>query len=376
MGDEYRDDRGHFSTKEQDGGPCRHFDVKSHNESIRRSNYGQRKERTQEFLNGLEKEGWQVRKRDDGSVISAKGTVDVGGGKKADVEVSESQGMAEARYSMPGANHYVFSSQEEVESAMEAEERRKQFVKERDLEKIKGMGLSDSDFQEAQKAIMGGGEYAMFDDMVVTYENVPKYPIRKTTEYSKGGKKEEYEGDRFFDDRLPSDFWSNPPTTKEGWLRKYAEMNDAIEKADSEISEFSKRGASEKLESVKRGDYPKGYFSDDPITSGGQVGGYIGNSQSRSAAYSKGKGSMPLTLWNKEKFLDFVGQDEKMREFLPEIKKIPFAEIKKNLLYEDGWHHTGYKFDKTPFYGIKSEQDIIEYLSGGLGKGLMKGLGQ
>ena len=54
------------------------------------------------------------------------------------------------------------------------------------------------------------------------------------------------------------------------------------------------------------------------------------------------------------------------------------AKLRKDVLYEDGWHHTGKFYNVTTFYAIRSPREIVRNLreTANFKKGLEKGLGQ
>lgn len=163
--------------------------------------------------------------------------------------------------------------------------------------------------------------------------------------------------------------------TKGSTLKTLKEKNDYINANDEE-----------KVKMMLQNDFnPSLHFSDSKITSGMRIGGYVGQSMSKSAKVSENSGSMPMSKWTKFELFNQI-EDEKMdsldevqeiKPYLPLLKKIPLKELKNIMLYHDGWHHTGKFYNQTDFYGIDSPRNIVtrlkDYIT--LHEGLKKGLG-
>lgn len=137
----------------------------------------------------------------------------------------------------------------------------------------------------------------------------------------------------------------------------------------------------------KTGDYDifkKGFdtskFSDENITQGTRVGGYSGYSQSNSAIESKEQGSMPLSQWTKERIISYLNRSKELKPYIDIFKKMSLAKLKDNVLRSDGWHHTSKFYNKTDFYSVDSPQAIINSVINDKQKydflkGLKKGFG-
>lgn len=122
-------------------------------------------------------------------------------------------------------------------------------------------------------------------------------------------------------------------------------------------------------------------YDDDPLTSGTRVGGYVGKSRSASAEASEEMGSRPMSHWTKDRILKDIEEfdsDGKLAPFAEYMGKMPLTKLRKAVLYEDGWHHTGKFYNVTTFYAIRSPREIVRNLreTASFKKGLEKGLGQ
>ena len=121
------------------------------------------------------------------------------------------------------------------------------------------------------------------------------------------------------------------------------------------------------------------HFSLKDLTKGTRVGGYIGQSRSKSAEASEAQGSKPMSKWTREDLMDELLQEESLEPFQKKFEGLSFAALKRVALYQDGWHHVGKFATPTDFYAVNSPAEIVMNLkkernrNKKLRKGLEKG---
>lgn len=103
-------------------------------------------------------------------------------------------------------------------------------------------------------------------------------------------------------------------------------------------------------------------FSDNELTKGTRVGGYVGLSRSRSAEASEAQGSKPISKWTRDDLLEELLLDDSLEQFREELEGLSFAALKRVALYGDGWHHTGKFATQTDFYAVDSPSEIVKRL--------------
>lgn len=158
--------------------------------------------------------------------------------------------------------------------------------------------------------------------------------------------------------------------------RKQEELQKAKEKEMR--SKYWKLSDEEKRKGILDGAYdPNVVLSDYKITEGERVGGYVGHSKSKSALASEESGSMPKSKWTKDKILEYITNEDDLKPFADDFKKMTLKDLGEIALYEDGWHHTGMFYNRTSYYGVNSPMEIANNLKEriNLKKGLKKGLG-
>ena len=158
--------------------------------------------------------------------------------------------------------------------------------------------------------------------------------------------------------------------------RKQEELKKAKEKEMR--SKYWKLSDEEKRKGVLDGTYdPSVVLSDYKITEGERVGGYVGHSKSKSALASEESGSMPMSKWTKDKILEYVTNEDDLKPFSDDFKKMTLKDLREIALYEDGWHHTGMFYNRTSYYAVNSPSEIANNLKEriNLKEGLKKGLG-
>lgn len=158
--------------------------------------------------------------------------------------------------------------------------------------------------------------------------------------------------------------------------RKQEELQKSKEKEMR--SKYWKLSDEEKRKGILGGKYdPSVVLSDYKITEGERVGGYVGHSKSKSALASEESGSMPKSKWTKDKILEYVTNEDDLKPFADDFKKMTLKDLREIALYEDGWHHTGMFYNRTSYYGVNSPMEIANNLKEriNLKEGLKKGLG-
>lgn len=158
--------------------------------------------------------------------------------------------------------------------------------------------------------------------------------------------------------------------------RKQEELKKAKEKEMR--STYAKLSDEEKRKGILDVTYdPSVVLSDYKITEGERVGGYVGHSKSKSAMASEESGSMPKSKWTKDKILEYVTNEDDLKPFADDFKKMTLKDLREIALYEDGWHHTGMFYNRTSYYGVNSPMEIANNLKEriNLKEGLKKGLG-
>lgn len=173
------------------------------------------------------------------------------------------------------------------------------------------------------------------------------------------------------DDGYNQDSWKNSKEVAEDKERDISAMTSAekdalISKLQNELDQVN-REANEKRarnnryntsansEVFSSADNSEGKFSISNTNAtdnlGGRGRGYVGNSMSVNAAMAYTKGEMPLSKWNKSGIL------EQLQEINPDVdfSKLSLDILKKYLLKDSGWHHTGAMYNKTDFYALDSE---------------------
>ncbi len=84
--------------------------------------------------------------------------------------------------------------------------------------------------------------------------------------------------------------------------------------------------------------------------------GYVGTQMSERALAAHNNGEKPLSQWSKEDLLDCLPS-----AISEQAKKLTLKELRFELLYNSGWHHTGNCFNHTDFYAI--DESAIEELT-------------
>ena len=158
--------------------------------------------------------------------------------------------------------------------------------------------------------------------------------------------------------------------------RKQEELKKAKEKEMR--STYAKLSDEEKRKGILNGTYNSSVVLNEyKITEGERVGGYVGHSKSKSAMASEESGSMPMSKWTKDKILEYVTNEDDLKPFADDFKKMTLKDLREIALYEDGWHHTGMFYNRTSYYGVNSPMEIANNLKEhiNLKEGLKKGLG-
>ena len=158
--------------------------------------------------------------------------------------------------------------------------------------------------------------------------------------------------------------------------RKQEELKKAKEKEMR--STYAKLSDEEKRKGILNGTYNSSVVLNEyKITEGERVGGYVGHSKSKSAMASEESGSMPMSKWTKDKILEYVTNEDDLKPFADDFKKMTLKDLREIALYEDGWHHTGRYYNRTSYYAVNSPMEIANNLKEhiNLKEGLKKGLG-
>ena len=158
--------------------------------------------------------------------------------------------------------------------------------------------------------------------------------------------------------------------------RKQEELKKAKEKEMR--STYAKLSDEEKRKGILNGTYNSSVVLNEyKITEGERVGGYVGHSKSKSAMASEESGSMPMSKWTKDKILEYVTNEDDLKPFADDFKKMTLKDLREIALYEDGWHHTGRYYNSTSYYAVNSPMEIANNLKEhiNLKEGLKKGLG-
>lgn len=364
MGDEYRDDRGHFSTKEQDGGPCRH--------SVSRSFQKENEGAIAAFNKEMDDQVWkrdfyhasdiiqnEARKHNPEAAVRGQGS-------RMEISIPEEKSEFKVIGKDGKEKTWEISLIREIERGKDGTRERWKVYN----------AFDDSRSDDDAYGLLGErGRYDPFSRLGAKYigRNGPS-DNRSIQEIAK----ERY-------DELVS-----------GIPEKVAEVNAknaedaAWDKRMTEVrarlaAEMSKK--EEEAEKILRSEDPDiedvidERYDKDPLTSGTRVGGYIGHSKSESAEASERMGSRPMSHWTKDKILDTIEEfdnDEQIVPFFKYMRKMPLTKLRDAVLYEDGWHHTGALYNVTSFYAIRSPRDIVRNLreAASFKKGLEKGLGQ
>lgn len=310
MGDEYRDDRGHFSTKEQDGGPCRHgFETaekaKSSFDSAMREGL---------WRSGAKAVQEKVAREFPGATVSGSGRQ-----MEMSVPLEEEDGLSA-----------VVLGKEMDDLSAKLEYKRSQ----------SGDFLSESYRVSEPGKLFESSEFKTYEEAKAYYD--------KAVEKAKGesGKAREYG-------------------------KKMAEESEENRKIADRILHSDDPSVEEEIEK----------YDDDPLTSGTMVGGYVGKSRSASAEASEEMGSRPMSHWTRDRILKDIEEfdsDGQLAPFAEYMGKMPLTKLRKAVLYEDGWHHTGKFYNVTNFYAIRSPRDIVRRLreTASFKNGLEKGLWQ
>lgn len=143
--------------------------------------------------------------------------------------------------------------------------------------------------------------------------------------------------------------------------QKKKEKEQYQKQVQKNVSLYKEATNEEKSEMIDNFSYDEleELFSDDNITSGTYVGGYVSHSKSRSALASEEQGSKPKSKWTKDDIIEYINEEPSLEPFYKELEKMPLNKLKDVALYEDGWHHTGRYYNKTSYYGIASPHQIV-----------------
>lgn len=87
--------------------------------------------------------------------------------------------------------------------------------------------------------------------------------------------------------------------------------------------------------------------------------GYLGCSMSERAAMAYERGEKPLSKWRKGELLR-MAKEAYGESFEKEMAKRPLGQLKKELLQNEGWHHTGPYLRETDFYGFAEGMERYE----------------
>lgn len=190
-------------------------------------------------------------------------------------------------------------------------------------------------------------------------------------------------------DEEREEYWKEPQTdfySIDEIKEYYEKAKESTSKTSKQKNDYKNASDEEKVKMMMKKDFdPSMFLSDSKITSGIRIGGYVGQSMSKSAEASEEMGSLPLSRWNKTELFGRI-EDEKnetydpvidLKPYLPLLKKIPMKDLKNIMLYKNGWHHTGKFYNQTDFYGIDSPRNIVNRLKDYLNfhEGVKKGLG-
>lgn len=431
IGNQYHDNKGHFTNEKNDGGACHHFGIKEAEEYLKANpdqTYSLKVQRLMQQGGEYDTEFNVKENRNEKILFESnedKRLIQVPNEEKPKLKTKLNLRTGEKTYVVLGDGIMTDSyktPEEAINVWNKAAERRLLIAKEREETREKASKelkdsiskISDSQTRkEAEEILRLREEYLSSDgneyDFQRSLEKIGYFPLNSNIFVKKGDLNLDFpfvvKSELSISSKDNSSWKNNIKNTlktyyfnanekylsgkprdtfdSESDLREYySKTKGEIEEGKQKENAYKNASDEDKIKMAMQNDFdPSFYLSNDNITSGTRVGGYSGWSKSNSAVASEESGSMPKSKWTKQAINDFINDSEyadEMRPYMPLLNKLSLNELKDIVLYNDGWHHTSKMYNKTDFYGINSPANIVSSLMSKLRfeKGLKRGFEQ